>query len=115
MAEYTVTLPDGHVLHCVATEHRKPVNTLRPGTLFLDNGQVWEALPGSNANLSDLNDGSEIISFEKVTVLREVPGPCSCRRCLRKGEEGPRLVTPSPAVVAARKKDLSKFKVQAGE
>lgn len=114
MTDYTVTLPDGHVLHCTPTKETKAVVALRPGTLFLFEEQVWEALPGSCANLSDLDDASEVIGLEKVVVLKEEVRPCSCRRCMARGETKPAPVTPAPAVMAARNVDRSKFVVRAG-
>lgn len=48
------------------------LNKIRPGLCFLFNNQIWEKVPDSAVNLSDLKDGSEIISNPEVEILKEI-------------------------------------------
>lgn len=66
------TLPNNHVLKARRTGVFKQARALVPGSLFCFEDQIWEALPGSNANLSNFDDEGEVIGVVKVEVLKEV-------------------------------------------
>jgi len=67
-----ITLPDGSPLKCVPTGRVCAVRDIPDGGLFEKDGNIWEKLPGSNGNLSDFNDDSEVLAFVKVKEYREV-------------------------------------------
>lgn len=67
----TVHLP-GWNLVVEHTGERKRIHDIEHGGLFEFENQVWEKLPQSMANLSDLNDESEIMGNPMVEVLKEL-------------------------------------------
>lgn len=68
----TCTLPNAQVLRTKRTGKFEKLLKLPDGALFCFENQIWEKLPGSCANLSDLDDGSEVIGYTKVELLEQI-------------------------------------------
>lgn len=68
----SVKLPNNKILKCSPTGKRKKLQNLLDGSLFMFDNQIWEKLPCSCANLSDLNDGSEVSPLEYVELYEEI-------------------------------------------
>lgn len=49
-----------------------PVRDIPDGVCFKHGNVVWEKVPDSRVNLSDLNDGSELLESESGMVLRQI-------------------------------------------
>lgn len=67
-----VTLPDGSPLKCVPTGRTCAVRDIPDGGLFEFEKEIWEKLPQSCANLSNMNDESEVIAVVRVKEYRQI-------------------------------------------
>lgn len=66
-----VFLPNGVPFKCKPSGRICQVREIADGGLFEHDGDIWEKLPDSCANLSDLNDESEVIGIVKVVEYQE--------------------------------------------
>lgn len=67
----SVKLPNKKLLKCQSTGKRKKLKYLLNATLFEMDGQIWEKVPESCVNLSDLNDGSEPLDYNQYVEIYE--------------------------------------------
>lgn len=64
-----VILPNNKILNCSPAGKRKKLKYLLDSTLFEMGGQIWEKVPESCVNLSDLDDGSEPLDYNQYVDI----------------------------------------------
>ncbi len=85
----TVVLGGSYKITVVPTGKVFKERDLAPGTLFEFEGEVWEKLPGSNACLSDTDDGSEVVW---CAVVRELAVASSEKVTSKSVDSGGKIV-----------------------